>query len=407
MINSVLLKNEVVTEFQKSCLILIAKGNSGCLCIRPELVLNEYSPINYHRAELSDPHHEIITPTLVQARLAWVFLFFCYSENLIWRKQGALVPWHCLWSALIAAQVAVLECRTCTDGCGTATGHPMSARECWWYLSCIPPSLPGTLVIPDCIPLIPARCSCWYMTASPHPCQVPLSDSCTCIPPCAMWELLLLPWDPGSALPPPSCIYWTTLILSFSTELSTKLNRIVCCCGFLFTRVIDWLVLWDVPSNNCRQAAVPLWGTLLCPGCRVRAALAGILQDTVGWLCPFWTCLSAGHWPYFLPERSRCPSSQGWPTPTPRWQPVPAWGGGRWWGTRTATSDRGAQQGWHGLGGFVLCCALLLENQPASVGQGSLAGGHCKRGRNLFASLPRRQMSVERRNKNLFALMQQ
>lgn len=167
MINSVLLKNEVVTEFQKSCLILIAKGNSGCLCIRPELVLNEYSPINYHRAELSDPHHEIITPTLVQARLSWVFLFFCYSENLIWRKQGALVPWHCLWSALIAAQVAVLECRTCTDGCGTATGHPMSARECWWYLSCIPPSLPGTLVIPELHPPHSSQIPCWFLHLHP------------------------------------------------------------------------------------------------------------------------------------------------------------------------------------------------------------------------------------------------
>lgn len=405
MINSVLLKNEVVTEFQKSCLILIAKGNSGCLCIRPELVLNEYSPINYHRAELSDPHHEIITPTLVQARLAWVFLFFCYSENLIWRKQGALVPWHCLWSALIAAQVAVLECRTCTDGCGTATGHPMSARECWWYLSCIPPSLPGTLVIPDCIPLIPARCSCWYMTASPHPCQVPLSDSCTCIPPCAMWELLLLPWDPGSALPPPSCIYWT--ILSFSTELSTKLNRIVCCCGFLFTRVIDWLVLWDVPSNNCRQAAVPLWGTLLCPGCRVRAALAGILQDTVD------GCAHSGH--VSVLDTGLISFQKGHVVLLPRGgqhqhhsgslcQPGEGGGDGA---PGQPQVNRGAQQGWHRLEGFVLCCALLLENQPASVGQGSLAGGHCKRGRNLFASLPRRQMSVERRNKNLFALMQQ
>lgn len=61
----------------KILLILTAKGNARCLCIRSKLVLNEYSPINYHGAALSDIHHVIITPTLLQGRLVWVFLFFC------------------------------------------------------------------------------------------------------------------------------------------------------------------------------------------------------------------------------------------------------------------------------------------------------------------------------------------
>lgn len=31
----------------------------------------------------------------------------------------------------------------------------------------------------------------------------------------------------------------------------------------------------------------------LCPHCGVRAAVAGVLPDTVGWLCPHWRCVSA------------------------------------------------------------------------------------------------------------------
>lgn len=50
--------------------------------------------------------------------------------------------------------------------------------------------------------------------------------------------------------------------------------------------------------------------------------------------------------------------------------------------------------------------SLLLEEEPVCVQQGRVVRRGLEEGRNLFASVPRRQMSVERRNKSLCALMQ-
>lgn len=158
---------------------------------------------------------------------------------------------------------------------------------------------------------------------------------------------------------------------------------------------------------------------------------------------PFWTCLSTGHCPYFLPEKSHCPSCRqceehrdagvthsahprDGPTPTSQWQQScehsvgfevsqepphsPAECASLGEGSDGAPGQpqvteghSRAGTGWEGLCSAVPCFWKIT----VPVGQENLAGRHCKRGRNLFASLPRRQMSVERRNKNLFALMQQ
>lgn len=50
--------------------------------------------------------------------------------------------------------------------------------------------------------------------------------------------------------------------------------------------------------------------------------------------------------------------------------------------------------------------SLLLEEEPVCVEQGRVVRRGLEEGRNLFTLVPRRQMSVERRNKSLCALMQ-
>lgn len=87
------------------------------------------SPINYHGAKLSDTHHVIITSTVLQGRLVWVFLFFCCSGILIWKKWEAVVSWRWHYDLIDWMKVAMVWLQNLfSDVFVITTENPSSAR---------------------------------------------------------------------------------------------------------------------------------------------------------------------------------------------------------------------------------------------------------------------------------------